>query len=325
MNRREFITLLGGAAAWPLAGRAQQRAMPLVGYLSAGTPESGAHNTIPAFREGLSETGFVEGRNVAIEYRFANNVNDRLPQLAADLVSRRVTAIVASSLQAALAAKAATATIPIVFRTGADPIQYGLVAAFNRPGGNVTGINDIGSDLGAKRLGLLRDLLPAASRFAILVDPTAPSTESSVTQARVAASTIARPIEVVTASTSREIDSAFAGLAQRIDALLVNSDALFFNRRVHVVSLAMYHRLPAIYAQREFADVGGLVSYGPDLADQLRQAGIYTGRVLKGEKPADLPVFRATRFEFVINLQTAKVLGIEVSPQLLAIATEVIE
>jgi putative ABC transport system substrate-binding protein len=322
MKRRDFVTLVGGAAAWPLAARAQQRAMPVVGYLSPGTPEaSGA----AAFREGLSETGFVEGRNVAIEYRFANNANDRLPQLAADLVRRRVTAIVASSLQAALAAKAATATIPIVFRTGADPIQYGLVANFNQPSGNITGINDIGLDLGAKRLGLLRDLLPTASRFAILVDPTAPSTESSVTQARVAASTIARPIEVVTASTSREIDSAFASLAQRIDALLVNSDALFFDRRVHVVSLAMYHRLPAIYAQREFADAGGLVSYGPDIADQQRQAGIYTGRVLKGEKPADLPVLRPVKFEFVINLQTARTLGVNVPPTLLALATEVIE
>jgi putative ABC transport system substrate-binding protein len=324
IRRRDFITLLGGTAAWPLAARAQQRAMPLVGYLSPGTPEAGAHN-LAAFREGLSETGFVEGRNVAIEYRFANNVNDRLPQLAADLVSRRITALVASSLQAALAAKAATATIPIVFRTGADPIQSGLVANFNKPGGNITGINDIGMDLGAKRLGLLRDLLPTASRFAILIDPTAPYTESSVTQAQVAASTIARPIEVVTASTSREIDSAFARLAQRTDALLVNSDALFFDRRVHVVSLAMYHRLPAIYAQREFADAGGLVSYGPNLADQHRQAGIYAGRILKGEKPVDLPVLRPVKFEFVINLQTARTLGITVPPTLLAIADEVID
>jgi putative ABC transport system substrate-binding protein len=258
--------------------------------------------------------------------RFANNEPDRLPELAADLVRRRVTSIFASTLQAALAAKAETATIPIVFRTGADPVQIGLVAAFNKPGGNITGINDISLDLGAKRLGLLRDLLPSASRFAILIDPTAPSSESSVMQARVAASTIARPIEVVTASASREIDSAFVSLAQsRIDALLVNSDALFFRRRVHVVSLAMYHRLPAIYAQREFADAGGLMSYGPDIADQLRQAGIYTGRVLKGEKPGDLPVLRPIKFDCVVNLQTARTLGINVPPTLLAVATEVIE
>jgi putative ABC transport system substrate-binding protein len=299
--------------------------MPVVGYLSAGAPDlSGVFVT--AFRKGLSEVGYIEGRNVVIEYRFANNEPDRLPELAADLVRRRVTAIFASTVQSPIAAKAETATIPIIFRTGADPVQIGLVAAFNKPGGNITGINDISLDLGGKRLGLLRDLLPSASRFAILIDPTAPSSESSVMQARVAASTIARPIEVVTASTSREIDSAFASFAQsRIDALLVNSDTLFFRRRVHVVSLAMYHRLPAIYAQREFADAGGLMSYGPDIADQLRQAGIYTGRVLKGEKPADLPVLRPVKFECVINLQTARTLGVNVAPTLLAVATEVIE
>jgi putative ABC transport system substrate-binding protein len=325
VKRRTFIVGLGSAATWPVVARAQQAAVPVVGYLSSGAPQSNARY-VAAVREGLSESGFIEGRNVAVEYSFANSVNDRLPELAADLVRRRVTVILASTLRAALAAKAATATIPIVFRTGADPVQYGLVASFNEPGGNVTGINDIGLDLGPKRLGLLRDLLPTASRFAMLVDPTAPSTESSLTQAQVAASTVAQPIEVVTASNSGEIDSAFASLAEaRIDAVLVNSDALFFNRRAQVVSLAMHHRLPAIYSQREFADGGGLMSYGTSIADSQRLAGTYAGRILKGEKPASLPVLRPVKFEFVINLKTAKAFGLTIPETLLATADEVIQ
>jgi putative ABC transport system substrate-binding protein len=308
-----------------MVARAQQPAMPVVGYLSPAGPHE-AVNNVAAFRRGLNETGFVEGKNVSIEYSFANDANDRLPELAAGLVRRRVTVIAASSLQAALAAKSATATIPIVFRTGGDPVQYGLVANFNRPGGNITGINDINLDLGQKRLGLLHDLLPTASRFAILIDPTVPSAESSVAQAQAVVSTITPAIEVLTASTSREIDGAFSRLAQsRIDALLVDSSTLFFNRRVHVVSLAMYHRLPAIFAQREYPDVGGLMSYGSNLADQQRQAGIYAGRILKGERAADLPVLRPVKFEFVLNLQTARTLGVNVSPALLAQADEVIE
>jgi putative ABC transport system substrate-binding protein len=239
-----------------------------------------------------------------------------------------VTVIFATSGPAAVAAKAATATIPIVFRTGVDPVQFGLVASFNRPGGNVTGINDIGVELGPKRLGLLHDLLPGASRFAVLTNPANGGVDTGpvITGIRAAAATIARPIEVVTASTAREIDTAFASLVQkRVDGLVVTSDQLSLDRRVQLATLATYHRLPAIYPSREYVEVGGLMSYGPDYADQNRQAGIYTGRILKGEKPADIPVVRPTKFEFVINLQTARTLGIEVPPQLLAITDEAIE
>jgi ABC-type uncharacterized transport system substrate-binding protein len=328
MRRREFIAAIGSAAmAWPLAARAQQRGLPVVGFLSVGAPEEAGIGGAASFHKGLSETGFIEGRNVTIEYRFANNAGvERLTELAADLVGRRVTVIAATGLGAALAAKAATATIPIVFRTGNDPVRYGLVASFNRPGGNVTGINDIGRDLAGKRLGLLHDLLPGASRFAALVEPGSPVTESEVAEVTAAASAIGRSIEVVTASSNREIDTAFAGLVQkRIDALWVSASSLFFNRRVQLVTLATYHRLPAIYPQRVYAEVGGLMSYGTDILDSIRQVGVYTGRILKGEKPSDLPVTRPTKFEFVINLRTAKALGIEVPPGLLAITDEVIE
>jgi putative tryptophan/tyrosine transport system substrate-binding protein len=314
--------------ARPLAARAQQPALPVIGFLSVGAPEGAGIDDPASFRKGLSETGFIEGRNVTIEYRFANNAGvERLTELAADLVFRRVTVIAASGLGAAVAAKAATATIPIVFRTGNDPVQYGLVASFNRPGGNVTGINDIGRDLAGKRLGLLHDLLPGASRFAALVEPgRGRVTESTVAEVTAAALAIGRSIEVVRASTNHEIDTAFASLVQkRIDALWVSTGALFASRRAQLVTLAAYHRLPAIYPARVYAELGGLMSYGTDIVDSVRQVGVYTGRILKGEKPSDLPVMQPTKFQFVINLQTARLLGIEVPPGLLAITDEVIE
>jgi putative tryptophan/tyrosine transport system substrate-binding protein len=323
MRRREFIAGFGSAVAWPVMASAQQGALPMVGFLSPARVTG--TNVLASFSKGLSETGFIEGQNVAIEYRFANNAGaERLKELAADLVRRRVTVIAATGLGAALAAKAATATIPIVFRTGNDPVRYGLVASFNRPGGNVTGINDIGRDLAAKRLGLLHELLPGASRFAALVEPFL-ATESTLAELA-AASAIGGSIEVVTASTSSEIDTAFASLVQkRIDALWVSTDSLFANRSVQLVTLATYHRLPTIYPGRLYTESGGLMSYGTDFLDSLRQVGVYTGNILKGAKPADLPVARSTRFELVINLKTAKALGLTIPETLLATADEVIQ
>jgi ABC-type uncharacterized transport system substrate-binding protein len=324
--RREFLAAFGGTAvAWPLAALAQQPAMPVVGYLYAGTPELSA-SLVAAFRKGLSEAGFAEGHNVAVEYRFAYQDNTRLPELAADLVRRRVSVIAApGSSAAALAAKAATATIPIVFSTGIDPTQVGLVASLNRPGGNVTGISSMNVGLGAKRLGLLHELLPRAERFAALVSPST-TTESVISDLKAAASAVRAPIEFVTAATNSEIDTAFATLVQhRADGLLVMPFALFDNRRIQLVTLAAHNRVPTMYAFREHVEVGGLMSYGSSAADRDRQVGVYTGRILKGEKPADLPVMRATKFEFVINLTTAKALGISVPATLLAIADEVIE
>jgi putative ABC transport system substrate-binding protein len=327
MKRREFITLLGGAAAaWPRAARAQQPTMPVVGYLYAGSPEPTAH-LVAAFRKGLGEVGYVEGQNVAVEFRWTHNDNNRLPELAADLVRRRVAVIATpGSIATALAAKAATATIPIVFSAGADPVQAGLVASLNRPGGNITGVLTMNNEIGAKRLGLLHELLPGAARFAVLVNPSNPTAESTIADAQAAASTIGRQIEVLTASTNRDIDAAFAILMQkRVDALLVVPDPLFVNRRVQLQSLATRHAVPAIYSVRENVEAGGLMSYGSSLTDLFRQNGIYVGRILRGEKPTDLPVMRATRFEFVINLQTARLLGIDIPATLLAIADEVIE
>jgi putative ABC transport system substrate-binding protein len=327
MRRRDFITLIGGAAAaWPLAARAQQAAMPLVGYLNSGSPEQSAADTA-AFRKGLSEPGYVEGRNVAIEYRWAHNDYARLPELAADLVGRRVAVIAALNATAtALAAKGATTTIPIVFVNGSDPVQNGLVASLNRPGGNITGVTGMNVAIGAKRLGLLHELLPRAARFAVLVNPNNSSAEVQTEDMQKAATAIGREIEVFTAGTNRDIDAAFAAIvAKRHDGLLVSSDGFFSNRRVQIVTLAAHYWLPTIHSLREEAEAGGLMSYGPNRADEYRQAGIYAGRILKGEKPADLPVTRATKFEFVINLQTARTLGIEIPPTLLAIADEVIE
>jgi ABC-type uncharacterized transport system substrate-binding protein len=330
MRRREFIDLAGAAiasplAAWPITARAQ-RTTPVVGYLYAGSPEPTAH-LVAAFRKGLSEVGYVEGQNVALEFRWTHNDSNRLPELAADLVRRGVAVIATpGSIAAALAAKAATATIPIVFSAGADPVEAGLVASLNRPGGNITGVLTMNNEIGAKRLGLLHELLPGAARFAVLVNPSNPSNEALIADAQAAASAIGRKIEVLTASTNRDIDAAFAILMQkRVDALLVVPDPLFVNRRVQLQSLATRYAVPAIYSVRENAEAGGLMSYGSSLTDLFRQTGIYVGRILRGEKPADLPVMRATRFEFVINLQTARLLGIEIPATLLALADEVIE
>jgi putative ABC transport system substrate-binding protein len=326
MNRREIITLFGGAATWPLTARAQQ-AIPVIGFLHAGLPESFVH-LVAAFRIGLSQSGYVEGQNVTIEYRWANNDNDRLPQLAADLVRRRVAVIVTpASTAATLAAKAATTTIPIVFETGADPVKIGLVASFNRPGGNATGVSDIGVELGAKRLGLLHELLPGAVRFAALVNPNNPFiTEPFVAEIQAAASAFGRKIEIIRASTTSDIDAAFATFVrERVDAFLISPEALFVGRRVQLVTLAARHGLPALYHRREFAEAGGLMSYGSNLADQFRQTGVYAGRILKGEKPAEMPVEQPTKFDLVLNLVTARALGLEVPPTLLARADEVIE
>jgi putative tryptophan/tyrosine transport system substrate-binding protein len=328
MQRREFITLIGGtAAAWPLAARAQQSSMPVVGFLRSSGLE-GTALLVLAFRQGLSEVGFVEGRNVTIEYRWADNQLDRLPQLAAELVQRRVSVIATpASTPATLAAKAATAAIPIVFGIGGDPVALGLVASLNRPGGNVTGIVSMNLELAAKQLGLLHELLPAAARFAVLVNPdNSTIAEATITDVRAAARSIGRQIEVLTASTNHEIDSAFASPGhKRADALLVNSDPLFYSRRVHLTTLATYHRVPTITVWRDSVEAGGLMSYGSDLANLVRQVGVYSGRILKGEKPAELPVLRATKFELVVNLQTAKIFGLEVPATLLARADEVIE
>ena len=325
MRRREFISLLGGVAAWPLAARAQQSAMPVIGFLSSSALADRARY-LPAFRQGVRESGYVEGQNVVIEYRWAQDQHDVLPDLAADLVRRQVTVIAAHDLSSAVVAKAATTTIPIVFVSGGDPVKLGLVASLNRPGGNVTGVSFINAELGAKQLGLLHELQPGAVCVAVLVDPNYPLTESFVSDVRAAASSIRKQIEVVEAPTGRDIDTAFASLAQKpADALVVAPSPLLNNCRVQLVTLATYHRVPAIYSWREAAEVGGLMSYGASLSDAYRQEGVYTGRILKGENPADLPVMQSIKFEFVINLNTAKAFGLTVPPSLLATADEVIE
>jgi putative ABC transport system substrate-binding protein len=325
MRRRDFIAALGGAAAWPLAARAQQTSMPVIGFLRPGSPELNAH-LVEAFRKGMGETGYLEGRNVVVEYRWAQN-DDQLTELAADLVRLRVAVIATpGSTTAAAAAKSATTTIPIVFSGGGDPVQTGLVASLNRPGGNVTGVSSMSGELGTKRVGLLQELVPRAARLAVLINPNNPLAEAFVADIRAAAPAIGRQIEVVTASTSRDIDTAFATLMQkRADALVLSSDALFVSSRVQLAALAARHAVPAIYPFREDAEAGGLMSYGPSNTDLVRQVGIYTGRVLKGENPADMPILRAIRFELVINLKTAKTLGLEIPPTLLARADEVIE
>jgi len=328
MNRRAFLSLVGGAAAgWPFAARAQQAAMPVIGVLHSASAAAYAA-PLAAFRKALHETGYVEGQNVAIEYRWADGHNDRLPALAAELVRRRVAVIVTpSSTAATVAAKAATSTIPIVFIIAADPVKIGLVASLNRPGGNATGINDVGVEIAAKRLGLLHELLPGAVRFGVFVNPDNPYiTEPFVTEMQTAASAIGGQIEVVTARMNGEIDAAFATLVKkRADAFLISPDALFVGRRVQLITLAVRHTLPALYHRRELAEAGGLMSYGSDLADQYRQSGVYVSRILKGEKPAEMPVQLPTRFELIINLQTAKTIGLDVPSTLLARADEVIE
>jgi ABC-type uncharacterized transport system substrate-binding protein len=325
MRRREFITIIASAAAWPLAARAQQP-IPVVGLLNASSPESVAH-VVAAFRKGLSETGYVEGRNVAIDYRYAEGRLDRLPALAADLVGRQVAVISAFDTPGAIAAKAATTTIPITFAIGSDPVKLGLVASLNRPGGNISGVSYLNVTLAAKLLGLLHELVPGAARIGVLVDPSNSAVnEPFVSDLRTAASAIRQPIELLHASNGRDIDAVFASLAQKpIDALLVSAGTLFFNRRIQLVTLAAFHRVPAIYPWREAAEVGGLMSYGTSLADARRLAGVYTGRILKGEKPADLPVMQSSKFELVINLNTAKAFGLSFPPGLLTIADDVIE
>lgn len=327
MRRREFIGLVGSAAAaWPLPLNAQKTATPVIGFLYLGTPESHEH-LLPAFRKGLNEVGYVEGRNVEIQYRWANNELDRLPTLAADLVQRKVAAIVApGAMIGSMAAKKATATIPIVFQGAGDPVALGLAESLGHPGGNVTGMTSMGANITAKRIEILRLLLPEAKRFGALVHPRGLSAESIMTDLRTVATTIGRPIEIFTASTANEIDGVFDTLAQkRIDAILMTPHPLFNNGRVQIVELAARYGIPAIYDLREFVDAGGLICYAADQSDQYYQIGVYTGRILKGEKPADLPIQLPTKFELVINVKAAKRMGLEIPSTLLATADEVIE
>jgi putative ABC transport system substrate-binding protein len=325
MRRREFITLLGGAAvAWPLAGRAQQAAMQVIGFLDPTSPD-GMADRLRAFRQGLKEAGYVEGDNVAISYRWAENQLDRLPELAADLVRRQV-AVIATTSNAAFAAKAATTTIPIVFIVADDPVRLGLVASLARPGGNLTGTNFLNAELTAKRLELLRELVPAATRVAVLVRPTGSSTEAPLRDIDFAARAMGLQIQVFNVSNSREIDAAFETFArERPDALFVSPHPFLLSRRMQLTHLATRHVIPATYALRDYAEAGGLMSYGASLTDAYRQIGTYAGRILKGAKPADLPVVQASKFELVINAQAARMLGLTVPPTLLARADEVIE
>ena len=327
MQRRAFITLLGGAtAAWPLAGRAQQPALPVVGFIRDGSADASARFAA-AFRKGLSEAGYVEGQNVTVEYHWLEGQYDRLPALVADLVRRQVAVIVTPGSVPSQAAKIATATIPIVFSVGDDPVQLGLVASLARPGGNATGINFFTQEVVAKRLRLLHDLVPKAVRIAVLINPGNRSVaEATLREVREAAPTMGLQVEILNAVTIDEIDAALANLARgRPDALLVAADAFFLDRRMQFATLAARDRIPVAYGVREFAAAGGLMSYGTDITYMFHQAGVYTGSILKGAKPADLPVLQSTKFEFVINLQTARALGIEVPPGLLSIADEVIE
>jgi putative tryptophan/tyrosine transport system substrate-binding protein len=326
LKRREFITLLGGtAAAWPLAARSQQATMPVIGFLNSASPDEFAPYAA-AFRQGLKEAGYVEGQNAVIEYRWAEGQYDRMPALAADLVRRKLTVIAATSTPAALATKAATSTIPIVFTTADDPIKLGLVASLNRPGGNVTGVNNLLVELGSKQLGLIRELAPVSSKIAVLMNPNFPGTERQLKDVEAAARVIGLQFNVLRATTEPEIDAAFASMDQLGGAvLLVAVDPFLIARRDHIVALAARHAIPAIYPVRDFAVAGGLMSYGTDFADSYRQAGIYTGRIVSGEKPSDLPVQRSTKFEFVINFKTAKALGLAVPNSMQLLADEVIE
>jgi putative tryptophan/tyrosine transport system substrate-binding protein len=327
MRRREFITLLGStAAAWPLAARSQQPEMPVIGLIGTASPAEVFH-LVAAFRQGLKAVGFVEGQNVLVEYRWAENQYDRLPALAADLVHRQVQVIVATSTAASwMAAKAATVTIPIVFQGGGDPVKLGLVASLSRPGGNATGVINMSAELTTKRLEILRELVPAATQIAVLTNPDNPTAEQQLQDVVVAARTTHQEIYVVNASNERSIDEAFATVVQRhAGALFVIADSVFTNRHQQLVALAARQAVPAIYAFREFPAADGLISYGANLADEWRKTGIYAGRILKGDKPPDLPVIEPTKFELVINLKTAKALGLSVPPSLLLLADEVIE
>jgi len=326
MKRREFITLLGAAAAWPLAARAQQPAMPVVGFINAGTPDGSALYAA-AFRNALNEAGYVEGQNVTVEYHWLEGRYDRLPALIADLVRRRVAVIATpGDTQASLSAKAATATIPIVFGVGEDPVRLGLVANLARPGGNATGINFFPQEVMAKRLGLLHDLVPKAARIAVLVNPTTATAETTLRDIPEAARAIGLQIQVLNAGTIREIEAAFAALVRdRADALFLAADAFFASRRGQFVTLAARDRMPTSCGNRDMVEAGLLMSYGTKVADMFRQVGIYTGSILKGGKPAELPVLQSTKFEFVINLQTARALGVEVPNSIQLLADEVIE
>jgi ABC-type uncharacterized transport system substrate-binding protein len=327
MRRREFITLLGGAAAWPVAARAQQPALPVIGFLNPTSPDTMA-DRLRGFRQGLKEAGYVEGENVLVVYRWAENQLDRLPVLAAELVRQQVAAIATTgSIAPALAAKVATTTIPVVFNVSEDPVRLGLVASLARPGGNVTGVNFFSGELAAKRLELLRELVPAATLVAVLVNPaSASNTETTLRDMEVAARAIGLQLQIFNASTNREIDAAFAIIGrERPDALFVGIDPFLSSRRVQIAQLAARHAIPATYSGRHYAEVGGLMSYGTDLTDAYRQVGVYCGRILKGTKPEDLPVVQSPKFELVINAQTARMLGLTVPATLLAIADEVIE
>ena len=326
IGRRKFLATLGGAAAWPLAARAQQPAMPVIGYLNQGSPESDVPR-LTGLRRGLNQSGYVEGRNLVIEYRWAGNQADRLPELAADLVQLRVAVIVSPGTLPALAAKAATTSIPIVFGVGNDPVQLGLVASLNRPGGNLTGINAFAVELGAKGLGLLHELMPSTGTIGFFENPNNPIFASYYERdVLTAATVIGLKIQILKAGTDREIDSAFVSLVQaRTGALLVGGDVFFNNRIEQIVALAARHAIPTMYHYREFVVAGGLISYGSSLMDAYREVGLYTARILKGEKPADLPVIQATKLELIINLKTARALGLQIPDRLLALADEVIE
>ena len=326
MKRREFITLLGGVAAWPLAARAQQPAMPTIAYLSPSSPDAVA-GRLRAFRQGLKEIGYIEGDNVAIGYRFAEGQNDQLPAMAIELARRQVSVLVTGATAATFAAKAATTTIPIVFILSEDPVRLGMVASIPRPGGNATGINFVTGELGAKRLELLRELLPGAVRIAVLNNPSdAASAETTVREVEAGARTMGLQVQILNASSSNEIHAAFATIArERPDALFLGSDPLWTSRRVQLATLAVRHAIPMACQAREVVEAGGLMSYGANVEDAFRQAGVYAGRILKGAKPADLPVVQSSRFELVINADTARTLGLTVPSTLLARADEVIE
>jgi putative ABC transport system substrate-binding protein len=327
LRRRDFITLLGGAAAaWPLSGRAQQPGLPVVGYLDLGTAPSSVP-LVAAFRKGLDETGYVEGRNVAIEYRWADNQDERLLALATDLVRRHVAVIATpTSTLAAIAAKAATSKIPIVFGIGTDPVGTGLVESLSHPGANLTGVTRLSHEAATKRLGLLHAMVPSATSIAVLSNPANPSYEAEIKELQTAASVLGLQLMLLSANSTSEVEAVFAGLAkQGAGALFVSSDNFFQSRRVQLATLAARDRLPASYASRQYTEVGGLMSYGASITDSHRQVGVYTGRILKGARPADLPVMQAATFEFIINLPTARALGLAVPPNLIAIADEVIE